>query len=293
MLAPAARRDTGYKHSGMRRSGVLIRSSEVVTRRPQQHCSIALWRGYVSAQFYVQEPGHSDAPRFSPSFRTWHFPWEGSEPLDADLSARAALAALRDDLLAAGWTRMRRASFAFGATPPLFESPSATRPFTGPSGSFVTAAHELVGKPGVMESTKPIKNTGSRALPHSPGRAAAQPPRKGSLLGSHSDRCAWCPKPARFKSSAKTRAPGGGDSTPGPGGGSGSARGGMLGLEGVPLASAAPGYRKSRRRRPSAVAPGGAPSPARGVPVGHRRSRSDTAERPCPGPRRGRAARPG
>jgi hypothetical protein len=109
MLAPTARRDTGYKHSGMRRSGVLIRSSEVVTRRPQQHCSIALWRGYVSAQFYVQEPGHSDAPRFSPSFRTWHFPWEGSEPLDADLSARAALAALRDDLLAAGWTRMRRA----------------------------------------------------------------------------------------------------------------------------------------------------------------------------------------
>jgi hypothetical protein len=109
MLAPAARRDTGFKSSGMRRSGVLTRSSEVVTKRPQQHCSIALWRGYVTAQFYVREPGNSDEPRFSPSFRTWHFPWEGSEPLEADLSARAALAALRDDLLAAGWTRMRRA----------------------------------------------------------------------------------------------------------------------------------------------------------------------------------------
>jgi hypothetical protein len=100
----------GSSPSGMRRSGVLIRSSEVVTRRPQQHCSIALWRGYVSAQFYVHEPGNDDAPRFSPSFRTWHFPWEGSEPLEADIHARAALAALRDDLLGAGWTRMRRAS---------------------------------------------------------------------------------------------------------------------------------------------------------------------------------------
>src|SRR5258707_13192128 len=109
MLAPAVRWDTGYKPSGMRRSGVLIRSSEVVTKRPQQHCSIALWRGYVTAQFYVRERGNSAEPRFSPSFRTWHFPWEGSEPLEADMSARAALAALRDDLLTAGWTRMRRA----------------------------------------------------------------------------------------------------------------------------------------------------------------------------------------
>ena len=41
--------------------------------------------------------------------------------------------------------------------------------------------------------------------------------------------------------SGETWAPGGGGGTPGPRGGSGSTRGGMLGLEGVPLASAAPG----------------------------------------------------
>ena len=95
----------------MRRSGVLIRSTEVVTRRPQQQqqCSIALWRGYVKAQFYAQEQGHDEALRDSPFFPTWHFPWEHSEPLEVDPRARAALAALRADLLADGWKPMRRA----------------------------------------------------------------------------------------------------------------------------------------------------------------------------------------
>lgn len=95
----------------MRRSGVLICSTEVVTRRPQQQhqCSIALWRGYVKAQFYAHEQGHAEALRESPFFPTWHFPWEDSEPLEADPRARAALAALRADLLADGWERMRRA----------------------------------------------------------------------------------------------------------------------------------------------------------------------------------------
>ena len=95
----------------MRRSGVLICSTEVVTRRPQQQhqCSIALWRGYVKAQFYAHEQGHAEALSESPFFPIWHFPWEHSEPLEADPRAQAALAALRADLLADGWERMRRA----------------------------------------------------------------------------------------------------------------------------------------------------------------------------------------
>jgi hypothetical protein len=93
----------------MRRSGGLIRSTEVVTTRPEEQCSIALWRGYVKAQFYAREQGDDRALRVSPFFPIWHFPWEHSEPLDVDPRARAALAALRADLLADGWEPMPRA----------------------------------------------------------------------------------------------------------------------------------------------------------------------------------------
>lgn len=93
----------------MRRSGGLIRATEVVTTRPEEQCSIALWRGYVKAQFYAREQGDDRALRASPFFPIWHFPWEHSEPLDVDPRARAALAALRADLLADGWEPMPRA----------------------------------------------------------------------------------------------------------------------------------------------------------------------------------------
>jgi hypothetical protein len=94
----------------MRRSGGLIRSTEVVTKRPpQQQCSIALWRGYVKAQFYARERGDDRAFRVSPFFPIWHFPWEHSEPLEVDPRARAALVALRADLLADGWEAIPRA----------------------------------------------------------------------------------------------------------------------------------------------------------------------------------------
>jgi hypothetical protein len=86
----------------MRRSGGLIRSTEVVTRRPQQQCSIALWRGYVKAQFYAREQGDDGALLVSPFFPIWHFPWEHSEPLEVDPRARAALAGLRADLATTG-----------------------------------------------------------------------------------------------------------------------------------------------------------------------------------------------
>jgi hypothetical protein len=93
----------------MRRSGGLIRSTKVVTTSPQEQCSIALWRGYVKAQFYAREQGDDRAFRVSPFFPIWHFPWEHSEPLEVDPRARAALAALRADLLADGWEPMPRA----------------------------------------------------------------------------------------------------------------------------------------------------------------------------------------
>ena len=116
----------------MRRSGGLIRSTEVVTTRPEEQCSIALWRGYVKAQFYAREQGDDRALRVSPFFPIWHFPWEHSEPLDVDPRARAALAALRADLLADGWEPMPRAgepigmSFASDGTKTLRSSPTRT-----------------------------------------------------------------------------------------------------------------------------------------------------------------------
>ena len=47
---------------------------------------------------------------FSPTLRTWRFPWQERKPLYEDTEALAALAALRADLVSKGWERMRRAS---------------------------------------------------------------------------------------------------------------------------------------------------------------------------------------
>ena len=99
----AIRRKTGFKPYGIMRSGGLDPFHRgVVTRTPPQQCSIALWRGYVKAQFYAREQGYDRALRVSPLFPIWHFPWEHSQPLEVDPRARAALVALRDDLLADG-----------------------------------------------------------------------------------------------------------------------------------------------------------------------------------------------
>ncbi|HUK95555.1 MAG TPA: hypothetical protein VLU96_10925 [Gaiellaceae bacterium] len=72
---------------------------------PTQHCSIALWRGYVTAQFYVQTDEIDDAVRVSQSFRTLRFPWQERKTLEDDPTARAALDGLEGHLLARGWKR--------------------------------------------------------------------------------------------------------------------------------------------------------------------------------------------
>jgi uncharacterized protein YcbX len=75
--------------------GRLIQAEEPeASATPQQQCSIALWRGYVKAQFYAREQGDDGALLVSPFFPIWHFPWEHSEPLEVDPRARAALAGL-------------------------------------------------------------------------------------------------------------------------------------------------------------------------------------------------------
>jgi hypothetical protein len=79
------------------------------TPQPTQQCSIALWRGYVSAQFYVRSKDHEGALGFSQAFRTWRPPWKEREPMSKDPSVLAALVALEADLLSNGWERMRRA----------------------------------------------------------------------------------------------------------------------------------------------------------------------------------------
>lgn len=76
---------------------------------PPPACSIALWRGYVAAQFYLRDPEGGVALALSPTFRTWRFPWQERKPLDKDPDALAALAVLRADVVSTGWERMRRA----------------------------------------------------------------------------------------------------------------------------------------------------------------------------------------
>ena len=76
---------------------------------PTQHCSIALWRGYVAAHFYVPGEEGDEALRLSQPFRTWRLPWQEKKSLRDDPGAQAALASLEADLLARGWERLRPA----------------------------------------------------------------------------------------------------------------------------------------------------------------------------------------
>jgi hypothetical protein len=82
-----------------------------VTQTPPttHQCSIALWRGYVTAQFYVWSRDHEGALGVSQPFRTWRLPWHERKPLNEDPSVLSALVALETDLLSNGWERMRRA----------------------------------------------------------------------------------------------------------------------------------------------------------------------------------------
>ena len=82
-----------------------------MTETPPTHrCAIALWRGYVSAQFYASSQDGNGPLALSPVFRTWHFLWQKREPLRKDPSALTALDALRADLESKGWKPMRRAA---------------------------------------------------------------------------------------------------------------------------------------------------------------------------------------
>lgn len=75
------------------------------TQPPQ--CSIALWQGYVTAQFYARNPD-GDILFFSPTFRTWRPPWRPSVPMSEDARALAALEALEAYLRSRDWVRTRR-----------------------------------------------------------------------------------------------------------------------------------------------------------------------------------------
>ena len=94
-----------------RRSGRsdCLSGKDVTRTPPPPQCSIALWRGYVSAQFYAPTENGKGALGVSPVFRTWRFPWQKRLPLSKDPTAVAALEALSVDLKARGWDRIRRA----------------------------------------------------------------------------------------------------------------------------------------------------------------------------------------
>ncbi len=76
------------------------------TQPPQ--CTIALWRGYVTAQFYARDSNGGGVLFVSPTFRTWSPPWQPSVPLREDASALAALDALDGKLRSRDWVRLDR-----------------------------------------------------------------------------------------------------------------------------------------------------------------------------------------
>jgi hypothetical protein len=78
-----------------------------VTATPPPQCSIALWRGYVTARFYVRGSNGGVFAQ-SPAFRTWRVPWQPAVPMREDRRAVSALDELKAELRARGWVRMRR-----------------------------------------------------------------------------------------------------------------------------------------------------------------------------------------
>jgi hypothetical protein len=81
----------------------------VVTPPTTQQCSIALWRGFVSGQFYVRWKDREGALSLSPTFRLLRLPWEAGNSLQTNPTVLDALAGLNAELLSKGWERMRRA----------------------------------------------------------------------------------------------------------------------------------------------------------------------------------------
>lgn len=80
----------------------------VLSSPPPPQCSIALWRGYVTAQFYAWNVNSGDVLYLSPTFPTWRLPWQQSVPLREDPKALAALEALEAELASRDWVRMGR-----------------------------------------------------------------------------------------------------------------------------------------------------------------------------------------
>ena len=79
-----------------------------MSRTPPPQCSIALWRGYVTAQFYARDSNGGGVLFFSPTFQTWRLPWQPSVPMRDDSRALEALEALKAELRSRGWARVRR-----------------------------------------------------------------------------------------------------------------------------------------------------------------------------------------
>lgn len=76
------------------------RESDRVNTR---ECHVRLWRGYVTAQYYVAETGNDLALHRSPLFRTWRPPWQERVPPDGSPEAVAAFETLTLELVRHGW----------------------------------------------------------------------------------------------------------------------------------------------------------------------------------------------
>jgi hypothetical protein len=72
----------------------------------RRECRVRLWRGYVTAQFYVSETDSGDrAVLCSPLFRTWRPPWrpKADTAVEESPEAVAALETLTLELVRGGW----------------------------------------------------------------------------------------------------------------------------------------------------------------------------------------------
>ena len=65
---------------------------------PSPQCSIALWRGYVTAQFYAWDSNDGRVLLLSPTFQTWRLPWQREVPLRVLRRGKVVEASVRPEV---------------------------------------------------------------------------------------------------------------------------------------------------------------------------------------------------
>ena len=108
-----------------------------------RECRVRLWRGYVTAQFYVSERGSDEALLCSPLFRTWRPPWS-REPVLESPEPVAAFETLTLELVRSGW-RCKDPSAAWDDQVFMFQRDAAPATITSIGESSLLRALDQAG----------------------------------------------------------------------------------------------------------------------------------------------------